>query len=1565
MSTSGFRLSYLSNAHCAYFAGTLPLRRSVRHGRSGAPVALLSAVACILATLAMGCELFGFPPLETERRPVARGRIGDLAFATDRAARTVDAAAYFSDPDGDVLSFKAASSNRNVAAVRTDRNAVTITPGTRGVATITVTATDPGGLSAVQRFQVSVGNQPPLPRGTIGGLSLTVDASGHAVEVAAYFTDPDDDPLTYEAESSDRDVATVGTAGSTLTITPVAQGAATITVTATDGGGLSAVQRFPVMVDNRAPAAQDSISVAPLAAAARTVELDSFFTDPDGDALAYEAESSDENVATVGTAGSTLTIAPVARGIATITVTATDPGGLSAVQRFPVTVDNQAPTAQGTIAGISLTAGAAARTVDVAAYFSDPEDDALTYEAESSNRNVATVRSAGSTLTITPAARGATTVSTTITVTATDPGGLSAVQQFHVSVNNRAPAPRGTIAAQALDSAPRSVDVAAYFSDPEGDTLTYEAESSDENVAAVDSNGSTLTITPVARGAATITVTAADPGGLTAVQRFPVTVNNQAPKAQGTTAVPSLAADAHSVELDSLFFDPEGDALTYEAESSNENVATVATDGSTLTITPVARGAATVTVTATDPAGLRAVQQLPVTVDNQAPLPQGAISGLSLKVGASAGTVDVASFFSDPDGDALTYEAESSNELVATARAAGSTVSVTPQSRGGTARITVTASDPGGLTAEQQFRVFVGNRAPVPRGAISMPALDAAPRSVDVAAYFTDPDDHELTYEAESSNENVATAGTVGSTVTIAPVARGAATITVTAADPGGLRAVQRFAVTVNNQAPAAQGSISAPPPLDPAGAAHAVDVVSFFSDPEGDELTYEAESSNELVATAGVDGSTVSVTPRAKGSATVTVTATDPGNLSAIQQFPVTVKNRPPAAQGSIPAPPALDPAGAAHAVDVVSFFSDPDGDELIYEAESSNELVAAARAAGSTVSVTPRARGRATITVTATDPGNLSATQQFPVTVKNRPPAAQGSISAPPPLSAGDVAHAFDVATYFSDPDGDELTYEAESSNDLVATAGAGGSTVSVTPRAEGSTTITVTATDPGDLSATQEFPVTVRPPAPLKLLSLTVTGGSGSLYPAFAAGIHHYAVRCRGGTTLRVQAQASRTAATVTLLRAATSNNRAATGVLDASVAVNGDHDVVIELRQGTDTATYVVHCLPADFPEVRILKKTAAVAEGLLLVTPRSQISNTYESVGSVSYMAILDNNGVPRFHRRLRPPGRNLRRLADGRYSLNSAPFVEIYDAQLRYERTVRPLAPLRDTDEHDFLITPEGNYLFIDYVPATRDECEVRQCEPDEKKPIAVRDSWIQEVTPGGTSVFEWNSWDHLKLSDCRFDLDYHRGEYAHLNSLHLVGGDVIASFRHCSMVVRIDRSSGTGALVWQVGGSAPPRAAATRYLSISDDSTGQNEICGQHDATITGSGSLLVYDNGNLCQGPRKQAATFSRVVEYRLDADKAVLLRQYLLPAGHGFSSTRGSVVELPNGNWLIAWGTFAGASLPYDRRLSISEVDPGTGRSVFDVNMHSVSDRRHWYTYRVYRVPESAVQVPHNLP
>lgn len=69
-----------------------------------------------------------------------------------------------------------------------------------------------------------------------------------------------------------------------------------------------------------------------------------------------------------------------------------------------------------------------------------------------------------------------------------------------------------------------TVDVADYFSDPDGDTLGYSADASPPGIVGLSVAGSEVTMTGLAAGKASVTVTATDPEGLSASQEFAVTV---------------------------------------------------------------------------------------------------------------------------------------------------------------------------------------------------------------------------------------------------------------------------------------------------------------------------------------------------------------------------------------------------------------------------------------------------------------------------------------------------------------------------------------------------------------------------------------------------------------------------------------------------------------------------------------------------------------------------------------------------------------------------------------------------------------------------------------------------------------------------------------------------------------------------------------------------------------------------------------------------------------------------------------------------------------------------------
>ena len=115
--------------------------------------------------------------------------------------------------------------------------------------------------------------------------------------------------------------------------------------------------------------------------------------------------------------------------------------------------------------------------------------------------------------------------------TIADPGGLTDTATVTVTVLpvNDAPEAVGVVPEQLLEEGGESLtlELSPYFTDVDGDVLTYAAESSNPAAAAVSVSGSTLTLSAVVRGGSTVTVTAMDPDGLTATQVFAVSVGDR------------------------------------------------------------------------------------------------------------------------------------------------------------------------------------------------------------------------------------------------------------------------------------------------------------------------------------------------------------------------------------------------------------------------------------------------------------------------------------------------------------------------------------------------------------------------------------------------------------------------------------------------------------------------------------------------------------------------------------------------------------------------------------------------------------------------------------------------------------------------------------------------------------------------------------------------------------------------------------------------------------------------------------------------------------------------------
>ena len=110
------------------------------------------------------------------------------------------------------------------------------------------------------------------------------------------------------------------------------------------------------------------------------------------------------------------------------------------------------------------------------------------------------------------------------------------------------------------------------------------------------------------------------------------------------------------------------------------------------------------------------------------------------------------------------------------------------------------------------------------------------------------------------------------------------------------------------------------------------------------------------------------------------------------------------PVAEGRIP-PHVLQVDGPSPTLDLTEYFSDVDGDELVYSVTPSGDHLVGIRESAGVMTLTPRSEGYGSAVVTAADPNGWSASQELPLTV----------LPAPDPRS-------FDIDLVFVGPTSEE---------------------------------------------------------------------------------------------------------------------------------------------------------------------------------------------------------------------------------------------------------------------------------------------------------------------------------------------------------------------------------------------------------------------------------------------------------------------------------------------------------------------------------------------------------------
>jgi PKD repeat protein len=563
-------------------------------------------------------------------------------------------------------------------------------------------------------------------------------------------------------------------------------------------------------------------------------------TDPEGAALTYAWAFGDGATA----AGATATHTYAAAGSFPVTLTVTDPGGLSnsVTRTVAVAPPNQPPTAAFTAGSVGLTASLDASSS------TDPEGGALGYAWSYGDGTSGTGVSAIHTY----AAAGSFTVSLTVT----DPGGLTSSTSHVLAV---APANQPPTASFTASSVGLTTTVdASGSSDPEGRALGYAWDFGDGATA----TGATSSHTYATAGTYTVTLVVTDPGALTSSASRTITLApaNQPPTAAFTAGGSGLTATVDA----SGSSDPEGGALGYAWDFGDGATAT----GATSSHTYATAGTYSVALTVTDPGGLTATTSRSVTVAPPNQPPTAAFTSSSSNLTA---TLD-ASTSSDPEGGTLSYAWNYGDGTTGT----GATPSHT-YAAAGTFTVTLTVTDPGALTNAVSHTVTVTAPVNQPPTAAFTSSSSNLTATLD-ASTSSDPEGGTLSY---AWNYGDGTTGT-GATPSHTYAAAGTYTVTLTVTDPGALTNAVSHAVTVSapvNQPPTAaftSSTTNLTAALNAAGS----------SDPEGGTLSYAWNYGDSTTGT----GVAPSHTYAAAGTYTVTLTVTDPGALTNAVSHAVTV---------------------------------------------------------------------------------------------------------------------------------------------------------------------------------------------------------------------------------------------------------------------------------------------------------------------------------------------------------------------------------------------------------------------------------------------------------------------------------------------------------------------------------------------------------------------------------------------------------------------------------------------------------------------------------------------------
>ena len=1010
------------------------------------------------------------------------------------------------DIEDSTLSFSVLASAMQFT-VTTSVNAIILNsiPNASGQVTLTVSASDSSGVTVSQTIIVNLStDSTPIVTVSTNRITVLEDFSTPVVFTATAM-DPDGESIGIVVVQFtplvDVEQTTLTNNMSTITITsrPHLNGITTMQIATSDIGGRAAVAEFVLEV---IPVNDPLVLSVPLP----TLNLREDFshastivtvTNLDNDTLTVSVAESTTGVVRVTTSNSGVRISNIANGNGrtTLSITIND-GDMDSTAQVVVIVTAVDDPPMLSVSTTSLILAEDFATVLIGTTRTDVDGDTLTVSLTVSTPGIITATTQPTGIQLVPFANASG--QTILTINLTD-GTTNISTQVSVTVMSVNDTPTLTLSTDNLVVVEDFTDpiLIATATDVESATLTFSVVESATGVVSVTTSETGVRIAPImnANGDTTLTISVSD-GSKRSTAQVVVTVVavNDTPTISVSTSTLTLIEDFSTTSITVNSGDIDSNTLTLTVVESATGVVSVTTSSAGVQVVAIANanGQTTLTIMVSD-SNKSASTEVVVTViaDNDPPTLTITTANLVLAedfMGAS--TVATAD---DVDGDTLTWTvANSNNSVVSVTTSAAGVQVVAIANANGQTTLTITVTDGTTLTSAQvSVTVTAVNDPPTLIVSTNSISTFVGFSTITINTTASDIEDSTLSFSVLAFPTGVVRVSTSANAIVLSAISgiSGQTTITVTTIDSSSSVVTQLIAVNVINRAPVLEVSMNRVNLQE--DFSDSLVIRTTATDVDGDIITLSLSSSTHLVnadmsaLSNGMSTITLTAVDNANGTTTLTVQAMAAGQSvsTEIVVFVAPVNDTPTL---SVSTNSLLTVGGFAQ-ITIHTTASDVEQGTLSFAVQQSSTGVVNVSTSANAIILRAiaNASGQTTLTVRTTDSAGLTAIQVITVNVTLMQSDAP-VLSVSTNLITVQEDFTTSVVIRTTATDAGTVTLSIRSSSQLVnavLSSPVNGlsvitNTITLSSIADlnGTTTLTVQATDSGGVSTTEQVVVVV---------------------------------------------------------------------------------------------------------------------------------------------------------------------------------------------------------------------------------------------------------------------------------------------------------------------------------------------------------------------------------------------------------------------------------------------------------------------------------------------------------